>query len=305
VQPSPPGYPPVAPPVAPARPVLRPSGWWYAVAGAIVVVGLAVAVVLVVRAVVTMTDEIDDFDRAQMPVTLQVEIDEPGGYTIYHEVENGRVSNYLRGEPSVSVTDPGGAPVVLDRYDSTVTYDFGGHDGEAVYSFRADQAGTYTVDASMSFETRAGTDVVAVGPGLGGRLVPAIVAAVVIGLLAFVGGGVLAIVVGVRRGRSRRAQMPVPPLPGFGPPPLAPGYGPPPGAPGYGPPPGGPGYGPPPAAQGYGPPPAAWNSPGPGAPPAWGAPPPAGGQAPADSGAPGAAVPQDAPPPADTPQDRV
>jgi hypothetical protein len=273
--------------VIPVRPTIRPSGWWFVAAGAIGLVGIAVALGLVVRGVVTMTDTIDDFDRATMPAILQVDIDEPGGYTIYHEVESGPADHIWWGTPDLAVTGPGGAPVDLEPYDGVVIYDFGGHDGEAVYSFTADEAGTYTVDASMLRPSQFGVDVVAVGPGLGGGLVGNIVAAVIVGLLACVAGTVLAIVVGVRRGRSRRAQLPVPPVPGYGPPP--PGYGAPPWVPASGAPPG------------YRPAPDGWGTPGPAAPPAASAPPPPGGPPPPPAGswAPVDRTPQDAPPPTD------
>ena len=60
-------------------------------------------------------------------------------------------------------------------------------------------------------------DVIAVGPGLGTGLAVAIVAGIALIGVGVVGGIVIAIVVGVMRGRRRRAAMP-PPVIGWGPP---------------------------------------------------------------------------------------
>lgn len=245
---------------------MRPSGWWYVLAALIGLTGVVLTTVIIVSAVVDVADRVDAFDRAVMPATLEVEISEPGGYTVYHEID-GTFEDDVGGRPAVEVTDPSGDDVVLRSYDTSVTYDFGGHDGEALYSFEADEVGTYVVEASMP-GFAAGDHHIAVGRGLGHRLVLGILGGVLIFLVALIGTIALAVVVGVRRGRSRRAQAPPPGPAGWGPP----------------------------GAWG-GPPSPAWGPPAWG-PPAWGAPPsPGRGPAPSAPGAPrpgGAPGPQDA-----------
>ncbi|HKY69061.1 MAG TPA: hypothetical protein VJM49_21915, partial [Acidimicrobiales bacterium] len=213
----PPGYPPSAPPGAPGAlagpagpPVLHPSGWWYGAAGIIALVGIVVATVLIVSAVVDVGDRVDDFDRAPMPATLDVEITEPGGYTVYHEYDGAFDEDVFRGSPDVTITDPSGGEVFLRSYDASVTYDFGGHDGEALYSFQADETGTYVVDASMPGFESSGADQIAVGRGLGHRFAVSIVGGLLVALVSAIAAIVVAVVVGVRRGRSRRAQAPPP-----------------------------------------------------------------------------------------------
>ena len=143
-----------------------------------------------------------------MPVILEVEISEPGGYSIYHEYD-GVSSVDGRAEPDVEVTDPSGNDVLLRSYESEVTYDVSGHHGIGVYTFRADEPGTYEFDATMPFGGRSG-DLIAVGPGVGEDLALSIVAGIGLIGVGVVGAIVIAIVVGVMRGRSRRAQMPAP-----------------------------------------------------------------------------------------------
>jgi hypothetical protein len=188
--------------------VIRPSGWWFAVAGLAAVVGIVVGVTVIVRGVERLADRVEAFERASMPVVLEVEISEPGGYSIYHEYDSFS-SVDGRADPDVQVTDPSGNDVFLRTYVSEVSYDVSGHHGIGVYTFRADQPGIYEFDATMPF---GGTsrDLIAVGPGVGEDLARSIVAGIGLIGAGLVGAIVVAVVVGVMRGRSRRAQMPPP-----------------------------------------------------------------------------------------------
>lgn len=213
------------------------------VAGLAAVVGLVAGVAVIVRGVTAFADRVEGFDRAIMPTTLEVEITEPGGYSIYHEYD-GFSSVDVRSDPDVEVIDPSGRDVFLRSYEASVTYDISGHDGVGLYTFRADEPGTYEVEASMPFDS--GNDLIAVGPGVGRGLALSIVAGIALIGIGIVGGIVVAIVVGILRGRSRRAAMPVPAM-GWAPPPGpwgAPAW--PPGA--YPPPPAPPSPYPPPPA---------------------------------------------------------
>ena len=184
----------------PAGP-LRPSGWWYGFAAVVGVAGLAAGIVLIVVGFAGYVDKVDDFDRTSVPGTLEVEITDTGGYSIYHEHDTDDI---FAPEPDVEVTSPSGASVVLDRYSTNVTYTAGDHEGEGLFTFDADEAGTYTVDASGG--DTFGENGIAVGPGLGGGLVTAILGGLLVGFVGVVAGVVIAIVVAVRRGRYKRAQ---------------------------------------------------------------------------------------------------
>ncbi len=263
---------------------VRPAKSWFVVAGLIAVVGIIVAVVILVLGITSYADRVDDFDRADLPATLQVEITDTGGYSIYHEYDGADGDDFsFSSQPDVSVTDPSGDQVALDPYVGSITYSASGHEGEGLYTFDADEPGAYEVTA----EGGESGDGIAVGRGIGRGLVAAIVGSLAVGLLAVLAGAVLAIVVGVKRSSNRRALMPPPQFSGWGPPP-PPGWGGPPGpAGGYGPPGGGYGAG----AYGTVPPPAPPPPSGPSDAPAPLAPPPP----PPPSG------PSDAPAPASPP----
>jgi hypothetical protein len=246
MQPGP--YAPLAPPRMHAQKI-GPAKSWFVVAGVIAVVGVVVAVVVLVAGIAGYVNRIDEFDRADVPATLDVEITDTGGYSIYHEYDGAYDDDLSRfvSDPDVSVTDPAGEDVDLDRYSSSVTYEASGHEGEGLYTFEAEVPGTYEVTASG--EPGSG---IAVGRGVGRGLVASIAGSLEIGFVAVVAGAVIAIVVGVKRSQNRRALRPAPGYGGWGP---QPG----PGAPG--------GYGPGPA--GYGP-----GLAGPAAPRTYGQPPP-------------------------------
>jgi hypothetical protein len=258
-----PAFSPPPPPVVTEQ-MVRPSKWWFVAAALVAVAGIVAAIVIVVLGAVDYAERIENFDRADVPGTLEVEITRPGGYSVYHEY-GGAFDDftYVR-EPTVTVTDPSGAAVGLDTYDSVVTYATSDYDGEGLFTFEAEEAGTYLVAAEGS----SGSGV-AVGRGLGRGLTPYVAGSVVVGLLGVVAGTVIAIVVGVKRSQSRRALRPVPAFGGWGP---APVWGGPPGP--VGSPPGWGGQPSPPSP--YAPPgsPGPPGSPAPGTAPAgWGGPP--------------------------------
>jgi hypothetical protein len=176
-----------------------------------------VAIVIVVLGAVDYAERIEEFDRADVPASLRVEIAQPGGYSIYHEYSGAIDDVTYQREPTVTVTDPSGGEVELDTYDSVVTYGASGYEGEGLFTFEAAEAGTYEVTAEG--DPRSG---VAVGRGLGRGLSVYIGGSIAVGLLGVVGGSVVAVVVGVKRGQSRRALRPVLAFSGWG---SAPGWG--------------------------------------------------------------------------------
>jgi hypothetical protein len=230
----------VPPPPAVAGGQVRPPLWWFAVAGGLALAGIAGAVVLWVTGVMRLTDKVDDFTRISVPGSGQVTIDDPGGYSIYHEYFGAGSDDFGRdfqSTPGVTVTDPSGAEVPLREYSTTVTYDFGGHEGEGIFTFEAEQAGAYQVTT-----TGDSTSTIAVGPGIGRGLVSSIVGGFVVGAIGVIAGIVVAIVTGVRRSRSRRMLNAARwarqgPSGGPGAPGAPGGWGAPPGA-GWSPPPG-------------------------------------------------------------------
>ncbi|QLY32153.1 hypothetical protein H0264_07725 [Nocardia huaxiensis] len=185
--------PPGSIPPAQQPPRITPSGWWFAVGALLIVVGVVGGAVLAISAFVGLANKVDDFQRVSVPGSSTVQLDS-GDYTIYLEGPDG-------GSGSVLVTAPDGSEVTLEPYTSKVTYSFGGHDGEAEFSFTAKQSGSYEVTTEGS-----STMTVAIGSGLGGGIVGAVLGALALGLIGlFLGIGVLVTVAVKRSGSKRRA----------------------------------------------------------------------------------------------------
>ena len=245
---------------------LRPSGWWYGLAGLLGAVGVGLGMVMLVSAFAGSLGAVDDFPRVPVPGSRAVTLDE-GEYIVYAEYPY--TAQYVGSpDPYVTVYDAAGDEVPFRPSFSSSTYDVGSRHGVAMGRVDVPADGTYdvVVDEGVS-------DAVAVA--FGDEIVLDAVLGV-FGGIAVMGLGVLvgvivAVVVGVKRGRDKRSRRP--PLPPGWPGAGAPGWAPP--APGWAPPPGqgqAPGWAPPPPGQGQAP---GWSPPAPGQgqPPGW-APPP-------------------------------
>ncbi|HMG40666.1 MAG TPA: hypothetical protein VK611_05025 [Acidimicrobiales bacterium] len=199
MQPGPYGAPPVAP--SSTEP-LKPNGWWYVVAATLGIGGIVLAVVIGVRTAQTYSDRIGDFQRVDVPGSGTVTLDS-GNYSVYQEFDGA--NDDFRFDPSVTVnlTAPDGSAVDLDSYSGTVTYaDGDGHEGEALFTFRAEESGDYRVSAEGDSES-----VIAVGPGIGGGLVAGIIGALLSGFVGVIAGVVVAIIVAVKRSGSKTRRQ--------------------------------------------------------------------------------------------------
>jgi hypothetical protein len=217
--------------------VIKPSLWWFGVAAAIGVGGIALVVFLLVRTFVVLSDKIDDFERVDVPGSGTITLDGTGGYTLYHEFP-GADDDVRSPSLQLTMTAPDGSDVDLRDYTSTVTYSDSGHEGVAVWSFTATEPGAYQLDTEGERST------VAVGRGVGRHIAVGIISGIATGLASVVVAGVIAIVVGVRRSSNRQrlrwagqpppqpshryqpqqAQWPGPPPPSPPPPPPPPPF---------------------------------------------------------------------------------
>jgi hypothetical protein len=212
MQPSPYG---LATPPGPPRgsgDAVRPSKWWFLVAAGVAVAGIVACFGLIGFTALNYSDRIDGFDRTAVPGSMEVELTSTGGYSIYHEYAGAYDADQRSFDdplftppPRVTVTDPSGDEVLLDVYDTAVTYDSGTHEGEGAFTFSVDEPGVYEITAEE--ETAIGGSTIAVGRGVGSGLVGGVIAGVLLAVVGVVSGGIMAIVVGVRRSSSRRRML--------------------------------------------------------------------------------------------------
>jgi hypothetical protein len=171
----------------------------YVLAGLLAIAGIAAGIALIVSGIRTYVDKVEGFERFEAPGRRAVTLSEEGGYSIYLE-RPGLDDDDPFPPISVTVTDPEGEAVELDRYDTDVSYSVSGHDGRGAWTFDADDEGTYQVRADGS-----GGEV-AVGRGIGARFAGAVVAGVGMLLLAPVLGAIVALITFLRRSKAKRAR---------------------------------------------------------------------------------------------------
>ncbi|WP_063052759.1 hypothetical protein [Nocardia arthritidis] len=179
-------------------PAITPSGRWFALGGALIALGIIGGIALGAFGFLQTSGRIDDFQRVGVPGSDVVKLAESGGYTVYFEYA-GASSEGASGTVDLRVLDPHGKRVELRKYDASITYSFGSHEGRAGFSFEAAEPGGYRVTTAGSSEVT-----VAVGQGLGSSFVGTLLGALALGFGGVVLGVLVIVVVAVKRSASKR-----------------------------------------------------------------------------------------------------
>lgn len=186
----------------------RPKRLWYWVGGGIVGLGIAAAVGWALVGVLAFVHRIDGFQRAPLGAERRIVFSQAGDYTLYYEGPGADdESNAIPNFDVTLVPVEGDQSVRLSEYGSKVTYSIGGHRGRAVASFHLDKPGTYLLGTVSRSD---GTGQVAVGRGLGRKIVKTVVGSLVLGFVGLATGAAIVIVTAVKR-HSRRPRAPAPP----------------------------------------------------------------------------------------------
>jgi hypothetical protein len=200
------------------RPI-RPRRLWYWVAGALLAIAAA-CVALGIAAFFGLDQQVQDFQRVQVPGGAVVTFTQRGGYVLYVE-EPGSCCSFSVGSggsdgngdssgppfPSWSMRvalEPvaGGQLVPIRTWQgATESYAVSGHQGQTAMSFTISRPGQYRLVASSV--TPSSIADLAAGHGLG-QGVTAGVLLVLAGLAALAAGLVVGVITVVRRRRARR-----------------------------------------------------------------------------------------------------
>ena len=227
-----------------------PSAAGYVFGSILIAIGIVGGIAWGVVNGVAFFDDIDDFERAPVGDVETMDL-EAGDMVVYGEKSGGDGITATLGQTRIRPAGGEGDELTLDDYEAEFTYDNGTRTGRAEFTVEIPEDGEYEI---VSEPITGGATTVAVGPSVAGKLVTAIVGALVIGALGVIAGVILLIVTGIRRRKFRQRRWMdgaqgggtagtwnPPPAPGYGAPPQpAPGSWNPP------PPPGGTGYPPPP-----------------------------------------------------------
>lgn len=182
----------------------------YVAAALLLVLGLAAAGALLF---LRLRDLGEGIRQVVVPGTAQLELEEPGAWTIYHETGatvDGRY--YASSEVSglaVSITGPDGVPVEVRAPGATTSYEFGGREGRSVLGFAIDRPGTYVLRGEYP-EGEGPQVVLGVAHGFGRGLALTIGGALALALGSAGLALALAAVTFVRRHRARSRPTPHP-----------------------------------------------------------------------------------------------
>lgn len=244
--------PPSAAPAPPGKPRLR-GRIPLRLALIIGILGIAGLVVGGIIAVNGALKKVDNFSRIDVPSAASGTINKDtihfgtGGYIAYYEAPDASSSSI----PAVPVrlTSPSGSAKILDtpyggksggKDVKSLTYDYNGHKGVALWQFNITQAGSYLVEVGGNRNANS-TAKMAFGRSIGKSTVVGGVL-IVIGVLLVVAAIILLIVGLVKRSRSKKELATAeaygyPPPPGYAPRTYGQGYQGYPRPPGYEPPP--------------------------------------------------------------------
>jgi hypothetical protein len=182
---------------------LRPARFWYWVAGALAVAAVlwfALGLFLGFRSV---NRQVERFQRVPIPGQAEMSFDEPGGYTLYYEGLGASDEQATIPSFNVSLVPVGGGQEVSIRdYGGSATYDFAGHSGRALGTFRIEEPDRFLLQTEG--EPRGAEANVAVGPSVGPAILRTVILTIAGTLILLLAGAILAVVVAVRRNRARR-----------------------------------------------------------------------------------------------------
>ena len=208
----PPPYPPA--PYPAARPPQRPAhlrGRKPLIVS--IFLGVAGLALLIVGAVVVGTQslgKVNDFQRVSVSAgTGTVTFSGTGGYVAYYEAPNYDTGSKQVPIVRVRLTAPSGQQMILqtpygNRSDNKVkslTYDYNGHHGAALWQFHISETGRYRVDLAAPPGAAPGADMAFGRSIAAGTVVGAILVA--LGILLLVAAIVLLIIGLVKRGRHK------------------------------------------------------------------------------------------------------
>lgn len=144
-------------------------------------------------------NKIDDFTRADLGSQVQtVRFDRSGKFIGYLETPS---DGSHRADVRLALATPGDEEIPVRLYRNTLTYDFNGRYGEALFTFTVPKAGEYQVLARSDNAPRGAR--MAFGESVAGGIVAGVLL-IVPGILLVVAAIILLIVGLVRRGRHKR-----------------------------------------------------------------------------------------------------
>lgn len=163
-------------------------------------VTIVLAVGWLAGTLVSVTGEVGEFSRTEVPGEVELSADQPGRRVVYFERDTWFASRPSNPALTVKVTDPSGESVPVEQYGFPASYRLFGLLGEPVAHFEVKQAGTHRV--MVTGEALSDRPSVAVG----NDIVPTAVRGFVVSLGVFAVGMIGALALALRTASSRTPQ---------------------------------------------------------------------------------------------------
>ncbi|MDP6636256.1 MAG: hypothetical protein QGG42_15255 [Phycisphaerae bacterium] len=198
--------------MAPAK--LKPSGWCYVVAGAVLVAGIAGFILFLVGG---LSDLSGGLTQMIVPGQHQITLSETGSHTVFHEhrsVVGDKV--YSTGPGGISglrcklVSKADGREIPLHQGSVSTSYSMGSRSGVSIFDFSIDSPGEYVFSAQYPPGRDGPETVMAIGHGFVGQLLVTILGGIGIMFGSLGLAAAIAVVTFVKRRRSGRRPPEVP-----------------------------------------------------------------------------------------------
>jgi len=170
-------------------------GYW--IGGGLIVAAIAGAILFGVVSGANLLSTVDDFERVAAGERRTVNLDDRK-YIIYRE---GNSAEFAAQLPVEIIDAESGEAVDIGGYSTSLTYDFGDHNGSAQGTLTPPRAGSYRV--RVSADPQSPDAGIALGESISTPLLRTILGTLAIGGVLGIAGIALIIVTGIRRSRAR------------------------------------------------------------------------------------------------------
>jgi hypothetical protein len=186
---------------------IRPSLWYLSIGVALILAGIGLFVYFLFEGIGHITDSLT---QVVVPGKAELTLNTPGTYTIFLEeqsVVDGQIystTEAVNGLKCTVTSQPGEQEITLTRPSASTTYNVGGRSGRSVLQFHIEESGQYELACDYPSGTEGPKAVLAVGTGVGARIVRTIglsFAAIFGGIIC---GGAVVVAVLVMRERAKK-----------------------------------------------------------------------------------------------------
>lgn len=187
---------------------VKPSGWYYVLAGLVLVAGISVFVVFLVNGLLGLSE---GMTQMVVPGRHELKLSEAGDYTVFHEHQSV-IGNkvYSTGRSGISGlqcslrSKQTGAEIPLAPSTMNSTYSMGSRSGVSIFGFSIDSPGEYVFSAQYPPGREGPQAVLTVGHGFVRQLLTTILGGLGIMFGSILAAVAITVITYVKRRKARR-----------------------------------------------------------------------------------------------------